>query len=622
MLHDHGLNNGNKRSNIDVDGYLNTHLNTLFGKMIKEEEKSDLIDYSNRNLIKDIWKFLKPYKWRFFIASIIRFISDLSHLFPAYGFALIVTFLGKYQMGDSLAYFWKMSAFVALAYFVRYVGRFFAKYHGYRVCERVALDSQRKMIEHLSLIDIAWHEKENAGNKMKRIQKGSAGLNAVLRMWINNFIEIGINFFGMIFILSKFDLMVGLAMIVFVVTYFTMSFFMLKKAVDVSQEVDIMEEGVSGLMFQIINNIRSVKVLAMAEKILKMIDYQMVDLFVKIKKRIFHFMSRSLFLSLWSVGFRIGIMMLIAVGISKGHYEVGVLVLFYGYFNSLASSVDELSEITQDLIVQKYAVARMSRTLNVPILIDGNENKISMPADWKKITVKKLSFSYGKKKVLNDVSFEIKRGERIGVVGLSGAGKSTLMKLLLKENESYEGEILIDDVPLRKIKRKSYFKQVGVVLQDTEVFNFTLRENITIASLKNHSEQDLEKALDIAHVTDFASKLPQGLDTFIGEKGIKLSGGERQRLGIARAVYKKPEILFLDEATSHLDLESEEKIKDSLHKFFKEVTAVVIAHRLTTIREMDKILVIENGEVVEAGSFDELYASKGRLFELWEKQKF
>jgi ATP-binding cassette subfamily B protein len=112
------------------------------------------------------------------------------------------------------------------------------------------------------------------------------------------------------------------------------------------------------------------------------------------------------------------------------------------------------------------------------------------------------------------------------------------------------------------------------------------------------------------------------LDTFIGEKGVKLSGGERQRLGIARAVYKQPEILFLDEATSHLDLESEEKIKDSLHKFFQKVTAVVIAHRLTTIREMDKILVIEKGKVVESGSFEELYNSKGRLFELWEKQKF
>ncbi len=264
----------------------------------------------------------------------------------------------------------------------------------------------------------------------------------------------------------------------------------------------------------------------------------------------------------------------------------------------------------------------MQRTLNEPILIEDDKGKIDLPKDWKKITIDNLSFAYGEKQILNNVSFEIKRGERVGVVGLSGAGKSTLMKLLLKENESYEGEILFDDIPLRKIKKRSYFKQVGVVLQDTEVFNFTLRENITIANWRKHDEKELEKALNIAHVTDFVSKLPLGLETFIGEKGIKLSGGERQRLGIARAVFKQPEILFLDEATSHLDLESEEKIKDSLHKFLKKVTAVVIAHRLTTIREMDKILVIEKGRIIESGSFNELYASKGRLYELWEMQKF
>ena len=131
----------------------------------------------------------------------------------------------------------------------------------------------------------------------------------------------------------------------------------------------------------------------------------------------------------------------------------------------------------------------------------------------------------------------------------------------------------------------------------------------------------LDKALSIAHISDFVDKLPKGLQTIIGEKGIKLSGGERQRLGIARAIFKQPEILLLDEATSHLDLESEEKIRDSLHKFFENVTAIVIAHRLTTIKEMDKILVIEDGKIIESGNFEKLYKEQGRFFELWEKQK-
>ena len=352
------------------------------------------------------------------------------------------------------------------------------------------------------------------------------------------------------------------------------------------------------------------------------IKFQAAELSKVIQKRTVRFQSRVAILSLWVIMFRFGILALIVYDIVNKNYAVGLLVLFNGYFMALASSVEELSETTQDLIICKYGIARMQQTLNEPVLIDDEENKVDLPKAWKKINIKNLSFAYAKNEVLKNISFEIKRGERVGVVGLSGAGKSTLMKLLLKENESYDGEILFDDIPLRKIKKRSYFKQVGVVLQDTEVFNFTLRENITIASLKKQSEKVLQQALDIAHVTDFVSKLPLGLETFIGEKGIKLSGGERQRLGIARAVFKQPEILFLDEATSHLDLESEEKIKDSLHKFLKKVTAVVIAHRLTTIREMDKILVIEKGHIIESGSFEQLYGSKGRLYELWEKQKF
>ncbi|TAK96388.1 ABC transporter ATP-binding protein [Patescibacteria group bacterium] len=587
----------------------------------ENDRELDLIEYSNWSLVKDIWKFLKPYKGRFFVASFARFISDIASLYPAYGFALIVTFFSKYEAGESLGYFWLVTSILTVAYAVKYIARYLGKYFGYQVSERVALDSQIKMISHLSALDIAWHEKENAGNKLKRIQKGSDGLDKILRMWINNFIEIAINFIGMIFILSRFDRLVGVTMIVFLVTYFVISFFLLKRASAVSQEVDIMDEGISGLMFQTINNIRSVKVLAMAERILEMIKNQITRLFGKIRQRIFRFQIRATVLNFWAIVFRIGTMILIVYGIAHGNYAVGVLVLFSGYFSSLAESVDELSEITQELIICKYGVARMSRTLSEPILIDDEEGKVSLPRDWKKITIKDLAFAYGKNKVLKNISFEINRGERVGIVGLSGAGKSTLLKLLLKENESFEGEILFDDLPIKQISKKSFFDQVGVVLQDTEVFNFTLRDNITIASENERGEADLERALDIAHVADFAYKLPSGLDTFIGEKGVKLSGGERQRLGIARAVYKQPELLFLDEATSHLDLESEEKIKDSLHKFFQSVTAVVIAHRLTTIREMDKILVIEKGEVIESGKFDELYGAKGRLFELWEKQK-
>jgi len=588
----------------------------------EESSKDDLIGYSNWELIKDIAFFIKPYKWRFIFASFARFVSDMAGLFPVYALALTVTFFSKYVPGESLKYFWIILSLWIAASFVKYIGRFLSKLYGYRISERVSLDAQIKMISHFFALDIGWHEKENAGNKLKRIQKGGEGLERILRMWLQNFIEIGINLVGIIFILSRFDRIVGLITLVFLATYFFISFSLLKRAVAISQQVDIMEEGVAGLMFQAINNIRSVKVLGMAEKILKKIESKTGETFTKIILRVSRFQNRAFILNVWAIMFRLGIIVLIAYGIANRLYDVGFLVLFNGYFNNIVDSVEELSETTQDFIICKYGIARMQRTLEEPVRIDDEGGKIAFPKNWEKIKVKNLSFAYGKHQVLNNISFEIKRGERIGIIGLSGAGKSTLLKLLLKESENYCGDILFDDLSIRKIKKKSYLQNAGVVLQDTEVFNFTLRDNITIASPKKASETELQRSLDVAHVSDFMHKLPFGLDTYIGEKGVKLSGGEKQRLGIARAVYKKPEILFLDEATSHLDLESEEKIKDSLHTFFQKVTAIVIAHRLTTIREMDKILVIEKGKAIEFGTFDELYVAKGRLFELWEKQKF
>jgi ABC-type multidrug transport system fused ATPase/permease subunit len=258
--------------------------------------------------------------------------------------------------------------------------------------------------------------------------------------------------------------------------------------------------------------------------------------------------------------------------------------------------------------------------LQEPINIENETGKHAFPKKWQHLTLKNLSFSYDEKPVLQNISLTIQRGEKIGIVGLSGAGKSTLFKLLMKEHEGYTGDIHFDEVPLRNIEKSSYLQSMAAVLQETEVFNFTLEENITIARAGKNRDR-LTKALQVSHVIDFLEKLPSGLKTLIGEKGFRLSGGERQRVGLARAIYKQPQLLLLDEATSHLDLESEKKIQESLHEFFQTVTAIVIAHRLTTIKEMDRIVVIEDGKIVESGSFSTLFKSKGRFYELWEQQK-
>jgi ABC-type multidrug transport system fused ATPase/permease subunit len=580
------------------------------------------VKYSSLELVRDIWELLKPYKWRFFLASLIRLLGDLANLVPVFLFASLVTFLTNYKSGMSLSYVWLMLGLWVVSVLIRNLSQFFSKYLGYWIAEKLSVDAALTTMRHLFLLDMAWHERENSGNKIKRIQNAGEGLNKIIRLWFTNIIEIIVNLVTINIIIANFDRTVLFILLFFLLTYFIISFFFTRKAGAASYLVNKQEENVNGFLFEAINNIRTVKVMSMARALYAIIAESTTELMKRIKTRISWFQSRHSFLMFWAGVFKAGIVGVIIWGIINGHYEIGFLILFNGYFSDLRASIDELSTATQDFVVSKLSISRMKDILNEPVTIDQETGKVALPNDWQQISFRNVSFSYGENKVLDNISFDVKRGEKIGVVGLSGAGKSTLFKLLLKEREKFTGDILFDDLSIKKIRKEDYFRQVSVVLQDTEVFNFSLRDNITIT---NDSEKDndrlLSQALDVAHIREVAAKLAQGLDTIIGEKGVKLSGGERQRLGIARAIFKNPKILLLDEATSHLDLESEEKIKDSLHKFFENVTAIVIAHRLTTIKEMDKILVIEDGRLAESGSFQELIVKREKFFELWEKQK-
>lgn len=581
-----------------------------------------IVTYSSFQLVKDILKLLKPYKWRFFFASLLRLLGDLAWLYPAYALAFIITFLTEYKAGDPLNKLWLVVALFFVAIVIRTVGLFLSKHFGYAVGEKIAIDSTLNTVKHMFRLDMSWHERENSGNKIKRIQNAGDGLNKIVRMWFNNLIEITVNLIAINIIIAQFDKTVLLMIIVFLVSYFIISGIMTRKASQASYKVNIEEENVHGLLFEAVNNIRTVKVMSMIGTLYKMLTSRTDILFRKLKERIFLYQSRNAFLSFWGGAFKIAIMVFIIKGILDGQYTVGFLILFNMYFGNLRDSIDELSFVSVDFVAAKLSVSRMKAILDQPITIDDEKGKKLLSRDWKKITIQNISFSYGDNKVLDNVSFEVRRGEKIGIVGLSGAGKSTLFKLLLKEREEFAGDILFDSTSIKKIKSNDYFKVASVVLQDTEVFNFSLKDNITITNVEEEkNEKLLKKALSTAHITDLVAKLPDGLNTLIGEKGVKLSGGERQRLGIARAIFKEPQILLLDEATSHLDLESEEKIRDSLNKFFETVTAIVIAHRLTTIKQMDKILVIEDGKIIESGNFEKLYADHGRFYELWEKQK-
>ena len=231
-----------------------------------------------------------------------------------------------------------------------------------------------------------------------------------------------------------------------------------------------------------------------------------------------------------------------------------------------------------------------------------------------------VSFNYeGSKEVLHDISFEAKAGTVTALVGSSGSGKSTIAGLAATFLTPKNGEVTIDGMDLSKIKLSSYRQHLGVVLQDDFLFEGTIRENILFPRPKA-IDQELKAAVEAAYVNEFTDRFEKGLDTLIGERGVKLSGGQRQRIAIARALLANPKIILLDEATSNLDNESERFIQKSLEVLMKDRTTFVIAHRLSTIQQADQILVIEDGQIVEKGKHQELLDKKGRYFDLFTFQ--
>lgn len=293
---------------------------------------------------------------------------------------------------------------------------------------------------------------------------------------------------------------------------------------------------------------------------------------------------------------------------------IGEIVLFESLFQGMNGRIQSLLNLFPSLATGKESIASLSELMSKEEIED-DSNKIHLDHIEGKIAFENVCFRYpdSDKEAIENLSFSSTPGECIAFVGPSGSGKTTIVNLLLGLLKPQEGQITIDGQPLNDISLKDYRHHISLVSQNPVLFNGTIKENITYG-LSRYSEEDVQEALTEANCDDFIRTLPKGVDTLLDENGSNLSGGQKQRLTIARALIRKPELLFFDEATSALDNIAEKKVQAAIDVSLKGRTTFVIAHRISTIRNADCILYIEGGQILESGNYDQLMAKKGKFF--------
>lgn len=561
--------------------------------------------------LSNLIPFLKPYKREIFFALLSLLITTIMVLL----FGKIIKYIIDFGFAQNNIFFLRVGILVfILSVITMALAGYFRSSLINQVAEKVVASLRKKTYNHIIKVSPQFFEINKAGDVVSRLTVDSVVLYEMLSSTISFFIRNSLLFLGCVFFLFFTSFKLTLVSILAIFLAISPIIFLGKKIKNLSK---ISQENLSLVGSHIeetVNGVKTIQAFLCEEKEVKNFD-KLVDgaLAAAIKK-----IRLKAFLVALVIAFAFGsISVMLYVGggmVLNGEMTSGELSSFVFYAIIIATSLVSLSQISGQLQNASAAAARIFEILDISSKVKEIKNPLKIKDNKNlKIEFKNVDFAYESHKnhkILQDFNLEINAKEKLAIVGMSGSGKSTILEIMLRFYDASSGEILLNGQNIKNLSLADLRENFAYISQDPFIFSGTIFDNIAYGSNKI-SKKNVQKIIDENKALNFINKMPQGLDTFVGEKGIKLSGGERQRIAIARAIVKDAQVILLDEATSALDNKNEKEVVKEINKLAKDKITITIAHNLSSIKDVQRIIVLQDGKIIEEGSHQALIKKDG-----------